>query len=315
MLNIMLDTDIGNDCDDAAAAALACIYESAGLCRLLDFTVNTADPYAPGCLEAIENRYGGHREIGVYKGEGFPANPSSYCRAVAERFGSTAKKRPEAVSLMRRKLVGCARKSVKIICIGQLNNLRALLQSAEDEIGTDGLSLVREKVSEVVIMGGMFNAECVEFLGKPYMTEYNISVSVPDSIKAIELCPVPVVFSDFILGKDVMTLGSLIDRETTDPVGYAYKLFCGGNRPSWDILTVMYAVEGERGLFRKSSRGTVTVEDNGRTRFSENENGRHCYLLPAVENSRIEKAIEDIFHNFFLHREELRVNCTINLSR
>lgn len=305
MLNLMVDTDIGNDCDDAAAAALAYMYEGAGLCKLLCFTVNTSDRYAPGCLDAIADKYGSRTQIGVYKGEGFPEKPSSYCRKVAERFGTAVlHERPEAVALMRRSLSGCADGSVKIVCIGQLNNLRALLQSEADEYGAQGVVLVREKVCEVVIMGGMFGAECVDFDGKAYVAEYNIATSVQDSILALQQCPVPVTFSDFLLGKDVLTLGSLVCRAQQDPVGYAYQLFCGGDRPSWDVLTVMYAVLGEGRLFRKSARGTVTVSSDGRTRFTPSPQGTHCYLYPSAGgNLALRTAVEWEFEKYHLKKK------------
>lgn len=300
MINLMVDTDIGNDCDDAAAAALACMYESAGLCKLLCFTVNTTDRYAPGCLDAIADRYGSRKPIGVYKGEGFPESPSSYCRKVAERFGTAElSERPEAVGLMRRKLSACPDGSVKIVCIGQLNNLRALLQSQADAYGADGISLVQKKVCEVVVMGGMFGADCVDFFGQAYTAEYNIATAVADSVLALRLCPVPVTFSDFLLGKDVLTLGSLVPMAKVDPVGYAYQLFCGGDRPSWDVLTVMYAVRGEGKLFRKAMCGQVNVTADGRTKFVPSEHGMHRYLFSAAGGpAELCAAVEGEFQKF-----------------
>lgn len=308
MKYLMIDTDIGNDCDDAAAAALACMYEGAGLCKLLCFTVNTSDRYAPNCLDAIADTYGRRVKIGVYRGDGFPENPASYCKKVAERFGTAApRERPEAVALMRRELSSCPDKSVKIVCIGQLNNLCALLRSQADENGTDGISLVREKVCEVVIMGGMFGADSVEFFGQAYTAEYNIATDVPDSILALKLCPVDVTFSDFLLGKDVLTLGALVRRSDEDPVGYAYELFCGGARPSWDVLTVMYAVCGEGELFCRTARGTVAVLSDGRTKFTASEEGRHRILRAASGNDALQAAIERAFETL---RPSAQMSCT-----
>lgn len=190
MWDLIIDTDIGNDCDDAAAVALACRYAAAGDCGLLCFTVNTADAYAADCIDAIaaaNGRFRGCRRFTA--AAGFPANPASYCRAVAERFGAVrGKRREEAVALMRRKLAESADKSVKIVCIGQLNDLRALLESKADEFGADGAELVRRKVGEVVVMGGMFGEKSVMFNGAPYTAEFNIATAVPDSVRALELC-------------------------------------------------------------------------------------------------------------------------------
>ena len=43
--NIILDTDIGPDCDDAAALAMLNLYADQGLCRILGITHCTSNPY------------------------------------------------------------------------------------------------------------------------------------------------------------------------------------------------------------------------------------------------------------------------------
>ena len=296
MWDLIIDTDIGNDCDDAAAVALACRYAAAGDCGLLCFTVNTADAYAADCIDAIAAANGVSADVGVYRGAGFPANPASYCRAVAERFGAVrGKRREEAVALMRRKLAESADKSVKIVCIGQLNDLRALLESKADEFGADGAELVRRKVGEVVVMGGMFGEKSVMFNGAPYTAEFNIATAVPDSVRALELCPADVVFCDFLLGYDVITLEKLAEKDKEDPVGYAYKLFCGGGRPSWDILTVMYAVRGAGSEFCLSPRGRVKVNGQGQTEFKEGGNGPHRILRAATDKRLLKERIHALF--------------------
>ncbi len=296
MRNLLVDTDIGNDCDDAAAVALACKYAREGKINLLGFTVNTSDEYAADCIDAIAEHYGKSAEIGVYKGDRFPASPNSFCRAVAERFFAVrGRTREEAVAFMRRKLSGCAEKSVRLAFIGQLNNFRALLESGADIYGGAGRELVARKAEEVIVMGGMFGKKSVLFNGKPYTSEFNIATAVFDSREAIRLCPVEMTFSDFLLGADVRTLGRLASGWRTDPVGYAYKLFCGGDRPSWDILTLMYAAEGENGLFVRSAPGAVAVEADGATEFLPAADGKHRYLKAAVGKRALERAVENLF--------------------
>lgn len=298
MVNLVIDTDIGNDCDDAAAVALACMYEKRGICRLLCVTVNTSDPYAADCIDSIAVSYGNKTEVGVYRGKGFPPHPASYCRAVAERFGSiSGKERREAVALLREKLGGSADRSVTLACIGQLNNLRALLESEADGFGEDGVSLVSRKVREVVVMGGMFTHENVVFEGKPYTAEFNIAAAVEDSIETLRLCPVNIVFSDFLLGLNVVSLGGLTYSAQSDPVGYAYELFCGRGkgRPSWDLLTVMYAVEGVGAGFGLSEKGTVSVDRDGKTEFTPDCSGKHRLLKAAASCDDLRGRLEEWF--------------------
>lgn len=295
MYNLIIDTDLGNDCDDAAAVALACSYAKQGKANILCFTVNTSDKYAADCIDAIGSVYGFSAEVGVYKGNLFPQNEHSYCEKVADRFSSKQGKfREEAVALLRKKLSQVPDKSVKAVFIGQLNNLRALLESGADEFGEQGVTLYERKVVETVIMGGMFGSQETTFEGQPYTAEYNIKMAVEDSQKAISLLPTKTAFIDFLLGVDVLTLGKLVKREQTDPVGYAYKLFCGGDRPSWDILAVLYALEEECGLFEKSPYGQVTVNSLGQTFFKAGK-GLHTILKSAGEKSALAKAIEERF--------------------
>ena len=64
MKKILLDTDMGADCDDAGALALLHIAERANLCSLIAVTVCTVNPYAAGAVDAINGYYGKRVPIG-----------------------------------------------------------------------------------------------------------------------------------------------------------------------------------------------------------------------------------------------------------
>ena len=87
--NIILDTDIGPDCDDAAALAMLNLYADQGLCRILGITHCTSNPYGAGTIDAI-NRYYGREgvEIGTYYGEGFLSDEKcmTYNRYIAAHY-------------------------------------------------------------------------------------------------------------------------------------------------------------------------------------------------------------------------------------
>ncbi len=292
MLKLFIDTDIGNDCDDAAAISLAFKYANQNLCSVECVTVNTRDEFAANCIDAISAFNGIDVEVGEYKGDGFEKNERSYCQKVARRFNClNGKRRKEAVELIISKLQSCTDGEAKIVCIGQFNNLRLLLENKK------GFELVKRKVSEVVLMGGMFGIESTTFEGQPYVAEFNVVTSVSDSKTAINLCPVPVTFCDFTLGRDVITLEKIVEEEFTNPVGYAYKIFLEGakGRPSWDILAIMYAVKGLDGCFAYSKSGIVTVTDEGKTIHTQSQNGLHRYLLPAVECKALQEKIDELF--------------------
>ena len=56
--NVILDTDIGPDCDDAAALALTTIYTRKSGARLLGVTHCTSCPWGVGAIRAILKWYG-----------------------------------------------------------------------------------------------------------------------------------------------------------------------------------------------------------------------------------------------------------------
>ena len=61
---LIIDTDIGGDCDDAGALALANIFKNEGLIDLLGMTFTTSTPYGPASISAI-NRFYGNDDIEI----------------------------------------------------------------------------------------------------------------------------------------------------------------------------------------------------------------------------------------------------------
>ena len=76
MLKIIIDTDIGCDCDDAGALAVAHCLEKNGYCNLISMTHCTSR--VDGCCAIdIINRYYGREDIpvGILQTDGFLDNP------------------------------------------------------------------------------------------------------------------------------------------------------------------------------------------------------------------------------------------------
>ena len=55
---ILIDTDIGPDCDDTAAIAMLNIYSNQGKCEILGIAHCTSNPYGAGTIDAICRYYG-----------------------------------------------------------------------------------------------------------------------------------------------------------------------------------------------------------------------------------------------------------------
>ena len=293
--SLIIDTDIGGDCDDAGALALANLFYNQNKIDILCMTFTTSSPYGPGCIDAINKYYGNSFDIGVTSRENFVSNHNIFQEELCSKFPNdfydlktkTCKKPINSISLMRNKLSEAQDQSVTIVCIGQLNNVSDLLDSEPDEYSPLlGVELVKKKVKEFVVMGGMFktNDEPVYFYGQEYKSEYNIATDVISAQNFIKKCPSKVYFVDFLCGYQVKTGGSLLNQNNeANPVTIAYRLFQDGPRESWDLLTVWFAVYGKCNFFKVSKEGKITIDDNGVTTYSDNEKCRHFYL--SLNNS------------------------------
>lgn len=306
--NLWIDTDIGGDCDDAGALALADIAARDGTVHLLGMTFTTSAQAGPACMDAI-NRYYGFPDvpIGATRRPHFcDTNVNAFQEYVAQhypnRYATPAhaayRPVPDAVSVMRRGLSGAPDGSVTLVCIGQLNNASDLLDSPPDAVSAlSGVDLVRKKVAEVVVMGGLFlpPGETVVFCGKTYDREYNIVTDIPSAVNFVRKCPVRLVFSDFRIGHRVLTGASLLrGANPRNPVTAAYRIFQNRPRESWDPLTVWYALYGTGEFFTLSRRGTVQVTPDGRTVFEADPCGNHFYLCLAAPEERCAAAIDQM---------------------
>lgn len=287
---LIIDTDIGGDCDDAGALALANIFYNQNKIDILCMTFTTSSPYGPGCIDAINSYYGNHFEIGATDRTDFVSNHNIFQEELCKNFpndfydlkAQKCKKAANSVSLMRKKLANAQDQSVTIVCIGQLNNASDLLDSKPDEYSSlPGVDLVKKKVREFVVMGGMFktNDEPIYFYGNEYKSEYNIVTDVKSAQNFISKCPVKVYFVDFLCGYQIKTGGSLLNQNNeANPVTIAYRLFQNSPRESWDLLTLWFAVFGKSNFFKVSKEGKISISDDGVTTFSENEKCHHFYL-------------------------------------
>lgn len=294
MKKLIIDTDLGGDCDDAGALAIAHICQSRGECEILAITHTTSSPYGPACIDAI-NTYYHHEDIplGVYQGPSFCTgeNYERFDKDLVRTFPSPRyadrNAAMEAVSLLRKTLASAPDGSVTLALIGPLRNGAALLKSPADSFSPlSGVELVKKKVSEVVLMGGDF--------ANLKHAEYNIAADVLSAASFIEALPCPVVFLPYGCGRLVKTGQAFFKKEEKDnPVAFAYTHFTPRPRPSWDPLTVLYAIEGAQDVFALSEFGNVVFDQRGHSFFTASSKGQARYLKLALPIHQVEKRIND----------------------
>lgn len=228
---IILDTDIGCDCDDAAALALLNVYKNQGIIDLLAITQTTSLKCGTQCIYAINQFYGNAEiPIGVLKTEQFLSDESfdHYASKVAKKFikGEYAEAK-DAIKLLRQTLADAENDSIEYIGIGPAKNTALLLLSPADEISPySGKELFNKKVKEVFFMGGSFGKIAEE----NHHCEYNVVMDVASFKVLLDDCTKPIFLLDFNTGNEVV-LGDVFEGlYETNPVACSYEEFV--ERPS-----------------------------------------------------------------------------------
>lgn len=243
MKRIILDTDIGPDCDDCGALAVLMRYRALGLIDLLGVTHCTSDVLGAYTVCAINEYFGADVPVGQTEREDFLVSPDTmkFTRPIGEDYIKTHGERvfETSVHLLRRLLA--ENNGVTLLFIGPLNDFAELLRSEGDGVSPlSGIGLVRKAVSEVVVMGGNF--------ASPSTPEFNIYCDAGAAAYCAENCPVKITYCGFEAGEDVVT-GAVLAKDGGDdsyPIRRAYRLYCGEKclRPSWDLVTALYAAAG-----------------------------------------------------------------------
>lgn len=299
---LIIDTDIGGDCDDAGALALANIFYLNGKINIACMTYTTSSKYGPANIDAINKYYGNHFEIGMTPRKDFHLEHHRFQEVLAKEFDNdfydkekdVTIKAQDGIKLLRKKLNESPDSSVTIVCIGQLNNASDLLDSLGDEYSPlDGVQLVKKKVKEFVVMGGLFSEtnEPIYFEGNVYSTEYNIACDIISAQNFVSKCPVKIYFVDFLTGYKIKTGLKLLEQNNiNNPVTKAYQLFQNGPRQSWDLLTVWFAVFGKCNFFKVTKEGSVSISDNGTTSFTEDiKSGHYLVRINADTKTIVDK--------------------------
>lgn len=311
-IKVLLDTDLGGDCDDAGAIALLHVFEKQNKVEILGMTHTTSAKWGPAAIDIINKYYDNDKvEIGATTRDNFLNGDeyNTFLEKMYDNFESDYRNRDlveDAVVLLRRKISEASDK-VTIACIGQLNNLAELLKSGPCKYSQlTGIELVKEKVDTVFLMAGLFEKE-VEYHGSLYDTEYNVVTDIDSAKFAIENTPVKMVFIDFIAGYRIKTFGPLLEEKDMDnPVTFAYYHFSNLARESWDPLTIYFMVFGESEDLKLSEYGTVSVGLEGKTSFKQSDDGLHRYVILNVKPEEIRDKIDQLIMDDLKERNRLK---------
>lgn len=282
-IELILDTDVGADCDDMLALAYIAYAEKNMNVDLKAITCSSSADYG---ISAIKTFY---KDLGMIPPSIGYASKSmlkydNYCKQIVEKFGTENEytKDNDAISVLRQALVESEKAT--ICAIGPLSNISALLNSQPDEISAlDGKTLLKEKCEKIVIMSGKFENQ------ESLTPEWNTSLDIEASQNVVNNFPAPVYFVSYELGNSLFTGKAIMDKYQYDnPVSMAYMLYPGvieaGGRPSWDPLSVYFAIGDRKEYLKLSQELTVTINDDGRS-YINNEIKSNHYIIYFKDES------------------------------
>lgn len=295
-MRVIFETDIGNDVDDALALDMLYKYMDAGQIELLAIMINKASGYSAEFIDIMNTWYGyPDIPIGDIKQGVIIDDYVDYAENVVRLKGEDGTHLfrrslsgydglPLATDLYRKILAQEKDNSVTLISVGFSTNLARLLDSEADEYSPlTGRELVARKVKLLSVMGGSF--------GPTARAEFNIENDIPAAAKVFAEWPGEIVLSPFELGSMVRFPASVIENDfkwgTSHPMVEAYLHYrpMPYDRQTWDLTSVLYAVDPENSHMNISQPGTVVVNDEGYTSFTPDTDGYHRVLSVDSEHT------------------------------
>ena len=307
MEKIMIDTDIGNDCDDAGALALCHALCEKGEAQLLAVTACLSTPYIAGCIDAINRHYNRIVPVGEnYNKEEkrlqFDEGGCTCDKIVFERFNNSYKENraEESLKVLRKTLAEAEDGSVTLVGIGYLTSLAQLIMSKPDDFSAlSGKELVLKKVKRTVVMGGRFYETWpMDIINgiENIKAEFNIINDIKSAQTVCDEWCGELVFSSVEIGNYCRTLKDAY-RRTQNPVGLAYSVYPWAKekgRESWDLTAILYAIRPDSEYWYTHAKGKISVDDEGVTTFETRPDGKHTYLIPRMDYKQLEEEIDNI---------------------
>lgn len=300
---VILDTDMGPDCDDVGALVTLISYAKQydfhilGVCNCTSnrFGMGTIDAVARHCGYPIEN-------LGQWEHPGFMDDESchKYTDEIAQRFSEKYASGTLAVApsaeFYRKTLAAAPDDGVIIIVIGMLNTLSALLDSKPDDISPlSGKELIAKKVNALVSMAAIL----------PQGRECNVLNDYKAAENVFTNWPTVMYLSDFHIGWQIITGYNPEDAHPDSPLYESYRLYTAGRcvNSSYDLTAVQFAVLGEGELYGLHDACRLEFYDEGvgvpdATRAIPDPNGRIYFMKKLVDDATIAASLNEHMYKY-----------------
>lgn len=239
-VNIIFDTDMNSDCDDAGALALLNDFMCLGECKIIACNVNTHDvAKSSGAVVQAINAYYGHPDIpiGACYDTNEPQCGSTYTALIHKRFDPdfpNDDRLPKGVDVYRKALAAAPDNSVVICSVGWMENITDLLKSGPDAASPlAGPDLVKQKVRKLVVMAN----------------------TNPNDVWVVKNWPTPILWTTDI-GNYIYPGKGFLQTPEDNPARIIYKVNgAEGGRQGWDPTAVWLAVRGPGDVYDVATGG------------------------------------------------------------
>jgi inosine-uridine nucleoside N-ribohydrolase len=302
-VKIILDTDFGADADDLGALVMLHGFIKNKECELLGIMVWSTEASVIPAIDAV-NRYYGHPDIplGIRAGNPYTSD-WNHNRVIAKSLenGLRNKDVPGVTALYRQILSRQPDKSIVLVTVGPLMNIKRLLESGPDAHSSlRGRELFHQKVKEMVVMGGQYPQ------GRK---EWNFWGNMPGVSKYVfEHIQLPVVFIGYEIGEGIITGDVFNTIDPTSPLYLGYRHFSEhapwmkekyrGNildNATFDQTAVLFAVRRGLGIWwEKVEGGENSIDEEGNNRWLTGLKTNHSYLRLLESPEKLAEIIESL---------------------
>ena len=298
---VIIDADVGSSTDDLFAIEVAAQLHRRGEIRLAAVMVDRPGAANVAFTDAYLHHHGlddvpigtiadpvGKQLIFVpYAGLASETNAAGrpLLPRAADRTGAVM----DAVPLYRGLLADAEDASVDICAIGFFTHLMRLLDTPPDGFSPlTGAELVARKVRTLRIMAGSFD-------GALEHPEYNVWGDIPSARRIFSAWPTPIVCTPYEVGVRVYYPHTEVraDFPGGHPIALTHRFWNPDGTHSkaqlmWDPMTVLGLADEMKGLglFGRTERGDVHVDEKGFTTFRANPAGR-----TVIQTITLEKAL------------------------
>lgn len=296
--NIIFDSDMGPDYDDVGAITLLHAFADEGKANILATIASNKYQNAAAVFNVF-NTYFKRADIpiGVPKDIALDLpDKQHWSDSIVKNYPhaiNSNKDVPDAVALYRRILAIQPDKSVTIITVGFLTNLKNLLQSKADMFSPmNGEQLVQQKVKQLVSMAGKF----------PSGSEFNINRDFPSAKYVYEHWQTPVLFSGFEIGEKIKCGLLLIHNDSikNSPVKDVFRISIpqaaedSAGRKSWDETAVLVGVLGYNKWYDVKQGKIVISDKDGSNTWVDDKTSYQYYLIEKTSPAVVQKLIDDL---------------------